>query len=135
LTYPTPVTERNVAELRRLVERGPHDYPGARWVELSSTGPGSSSSLAVTRRRVDLSKMKPHQRQAIAAQLMLQHARSSGAVAGAGPVVVGRQLRDGDYVLMNRQVRCAVSAAFAFWLARLRAWLMLAAAQTQVIAT
>jgi DNA-directed RNA polymerase I subunit RPA1 len=110
LTYPTPVTERNVAELRRLVERGPHDYPGARWVELSSTGPGSSSSLAVTRRRVDLSKMKPHQRQAIAAQLMLQHARnSSGGVAGVGPVVVGRQLRDGDYVLMNRQVRCCSS--------------------------
>jgi DNA-directed RNA polymerase I subunit RPA1 len=115
LTYPTPVTERNVAELRRLVERGPHDYPGARWVELSSTGPGSSSSLAVTRRRVDLSKMKPHQRQAIAAQLMLQHARSSGVVAGVGPVVVGRQLRDGDYVLMNRQVRFCCSTMLSRW--------------------
>lgn len=87
LTYPTPVIERNVAEMRILVERGPHHYPGARWVQVAG------------KRKVDLSKMNVHQRQAMAAQL-LQHVRKNGG----RPVMVGRQLRDGDYVLMNRQV-------------------------------
>ena len=85
LTYPTPVTTLNCNELRKLVERGPHQYPAARWVEVAG------------QRRVDLSKMSAHQRQAVAAQLLK-------GVKGGKPVTVGRQLRDGDYVLMNRQV-------------------------------
>lgn len=91
LTYPTPVTDYNVKELRNLVERGAHNYPGARWVETEG-------------KRFDLSKMKPHQRQAMAAKLL----RSK---PGRMPVIVGRQLRDGDYVLMNRQVRGPYVAA------------------------
>jgi DNA-directed RNA polymerase I subunit RPA1 len=85
LTYPTPVTEGNAKEMRHLVERGPHQYPGARWVEMEGV-------------RVDLSKMNPARREAIAAQL-LTHVKRGGM-----PAMVGRQLRDGDYVLMNRQV-------------------------------
>jgi len=86
LTYPTPVTDLNVKEMRQLVERGPHNYPGARWVEISG-------------KRVDLSKMKRWKREGVAAQL-LTHLKKGGM-----PALVGRQLRDGDYVLMNRQVR------------------------------
>ena len=33
LTYPTPVTDINIAEMRELVERGPLNYPGVRWVQ------------------------------------------------------------------------------------------------------
>jgi DNA-directed RNA polymerase I subunit RPA1 len=88
LTYPTKVTDWNVSEMRKLVERGPHSYPGARWVEIGGTG-----------RRIDLQKMNAHKRQAVAAQL-LTHLKKGGG----RPVIVGRQLRDGDYVLMNRQV-------------------------------
>jgi len=86
LTYPTPVTTLNCTELRKAVERGPNQYPAARWVQVAG------------QRRVDLSKMNSHKRQAVAAQLLK-------GVKGGVPVTVGRQLRDGDYVLMNRQVR------------------------------
>jgi DNA-directed RNA polymerase I subunit RPA1 len=85
LTYPTPVTDINIQEMRKLVERGPNNYPGARWVEFPD-------------RRVDLSKMDQHKREAVAAR-MLSHAKMGGK-----PAIVGRQLRDGDMVLMNRQV-------------------------------
>ena len=91
LTYPTYVTPMNIVSLRNAVLRGPHQYPGARWVQLSS----NSSS---TPTKIDLSKMKYHQRQSIAAQLLCS-SNSRGP-----PTIVGRQLQDGDYVLMNRQV-------------------------------
>lgn len=86
LTFPTPVTSLNIAEMRKLVERGPGQYPGAVWVEFPSG------------QRVDLSKMKDSSRQAIAARLLSDN----------GVVKVGRQLRDGDMVLMNRQVSLCV---------------------------
>lgn len=89
LTYPTPVNDWNCNELRKAVERGPKQYPAARWVEVDGN------------RRVDLSKMNSQQRQAVAAQLL------KGVKSGK-PVIVGRQLRDGDYVLMNRQVRLII---------------------------
>ena len=89
LTYPTPVTEINIEEMKTLVERGPKQYPGARWIEFPNTRRG----------RVNLEKMNDHQREAMAAQL-LAHAKKGGR-----PAIVGRQLRDGDMVLMNRQVR------------------------------
>jgi len=84
LTYPTPVTDFNIGEMRNLVERGPSQYPGARWVEFPD-------------RRVDLSKMDDHKREAIAARLLTYSKK------GSKPAIVGRQLRDGDMVLMNRQ--------------------------------
>mmetsp|Transcript_32891 Transcript_32891/g.37873 ORF Transcript_32891/g.37873 Transcript_32891/m.37873 type:complete len:1758 (-) Transcript_32891:11-5284(-) len=84
LTYPTPVTDINIGEMRKLVERGAFQYPGARWVEFAE-------------RRVDLSKMDDHKREAIAARLLTY------AKKGSKPAIVGRQLRDGDMVLMNRQ--------------------------------
>jgi DNA-directed RNA polymerase I subunit RPA1 len=81
LTYSTPVTNLNVSEMRRLVIRGPNQYPGACWVKLANG------------RRIDLAKMQQLKREAIAARLN----------SGEGIAYVGRQLRDGDMVLMNRQ--------------------------------
>jgi DNA-directed RNA polymerase I subunit RPA1 len=88
LTYPTPVTTLNVTEMRNLVIRGPHNYPGASWVELPSG------------QRLELDKMQQQKREALAARLLSSN----------GIVKVGRQLRNGDMVLMNRQVRCFVEA-------------------------
>lgn len=94
LTYPTPVTDINIEEMRNLVERGPDHWPGARWVEFPD-------------RRVDLSKMDDHKREAVAARLLMY------AKKGGRPAIVGRQMQDGDMVLMNRQVRDE-SYKFAF---------------------
>ena len=99
LTFPTPVTNLNVAEMRELVRRGPADYPGAGWVEFP------------TGQRVDLSKMKERGRNAIAARLL---SASGGSGGGMGVVKVGRQLRDGDMVLMNRQVRESPNCAIVY---------------------
>jgi hypothetical protein len=60
------------------------------------------SSNDGTTKRIELSRMNQQQREALAAQL-LSHSKKRGA--GGRPAIVGRQLRDGDYVLMNRQVR------------------------------
>lgn len=87
LTYPTPVTPFNIKEMRTLVERGPANYPGARWVE----------THVGRKQRIDLAKMNPQARAAVAAML-LTNLKKSGR-----PAVIGRQLKDGDYVLMNRQ--------------------------------
>lgn len=81
LTYPTPVTALNVEEMRKLVIRGPNQYPGAVWVELPNG------------RRIEMSKMQQTKREAIAARLLSSN----------GITMVGRQLRNGDMVLMNRQ--------------------------------
>jgi len=81
LTFPTPVTALNIAEMQNLVRRGPAEYPGAVWVEFPNG------------QRINLSKMKERSRHAIAARLLTD----------SGVVTVGRQLRDGDMVLMNRQ--------------------------------
>ena len=95
LTFPTPVTDINIGEMRKLVERGPYQYPGARWVEFPE-------------RRIDLTKMDDHKREATAARLLTY------AKKGSKPAIVGRQLRDGDMVLMNRQVRSTEFSDFRF---------------------
>lgn len=101
LTYPTPVSNLNVQELRELVNRGPHNYPGASWVQFPDG------------RRVELSKMGRTKREAISARLLALLNKSGP------PVTVGRQLRNGDMMLMNRQVRGFSSVenrhCFFFW--------------------
>jgi DNA-directed RNA polymerase I subunit RPA1 len=86
LTFPTPVSNLNILEMRELIRRGPERYPGALWVQYPDG------------RRVDLSKMNDANREGIASRLMTIVKR------GGAPPIVGRQLRDGDMVLANRQV-------------------------------
>ena len=87
LTYPTPVTTFNVAKMREAVIRGFEEYPGAAWVEVDG-------------RRIDLRKANKSKREGIAARLL----------SGEQQVIVGRQLLNGDCVLMNRQVSFRDSA-------------------------
>ena len=84
LDYPTPVTSHNVEKMRSLVTRGAHEYPGANWVE---DGRGV---------RYSLGKMSEAKREAVAARLLSSE---------HGQMKVGRQLEDGDSMLVNRQVR------------------------------
>ncbi len=90
LTYPTPVTPFNVEKMRNLVTRGPENYPGAVWVEEANG------------RRFDLGKMSEMKREAVAARLLSRD----------GQMKVGRQLENGDTMLVNRQVRFAIKSDF-----------------------
>ncbi|KAH9982072.1 beta and beta-prime subunits of DNA dependent RNA-polymerase [Lactifluus volemus] len=73
LTYPERVTPYNIAYLQELVRRGPNAYPGARYV-VRDTGD-----------RIDLRRNKQ-------ADAFLQYGW-----------IVERHLKDGDFVLFNRQ--------------------------------
>jgi DNA-directed RNA polymerase I subunit RPA1 len=92
LTYPVPVSLHNVEEMRKLIIRGPDNYPGAVWVE---EGGGKNSMTGGSILRYDLLKMNEFRREALAARL----------VSEDGQMRVGRQLQTGDMILMNRQVR------------------------------
>ena len=48
LSYPEPVTPHNVDHLRRLVQNGPDQWPGANWVETPRASGGTQ--------RTDLSR-------------------------------------------------------------------------------
>lgn len=74
LTYPETVTPYNIAKLHQLVENGPNEHPGAKYV-IRSDGT-----------RIDL---RHHRR---AAQISLEYGWK-----------VERHLMDGDYVIFNRQ--------------------------------
>mmetsp|Transcript_1987 Transcript_1987/g.2788 ORF Transcript_1987/g.2788 Transcript_1987/m.2788 type:complete len:1737 (-) Transcript_1987:583-5793(-) len=86
LTFPTPVNEWNLQEMRNLVMRGSHDYPGACWVQYRQG------------QRVSLDKMEKPQRLAVANRLSAILEKGGGM-----PTLVGRQLVNGDYLLVNRQ--------------------------------
>ena len=86
--------------MRELIKRGPERYPGAVWVQFADG------------RRIDLAKMDETKREGVAARLLTLLKR------GGVPPIVGRQLRNGDMVLANRQVSdgllLVVHSAFSF---------------------
>ncbi|XP_076069072.1 RNA polymerase I subunit RpI1 [Oratosquilla oratoria] len=89
LTYPVPVTSWNSEELRNLVLNGPAIYPGALIVE-DEEG-----------RKTLLKENDFNQRQGVAKKLLTpteSHVRKVHASK-----IVYRHLKDGDFVLMNRQ--------------------------------
>ncbi|KAK4305013.1 hypothetical protein Pmani_023073 [Petrolisthes manimaculis] len=89
LSYPVPVTQWNVEELRQMVINGADVYPGAVMVEDEE---GKKKRLAT---------MDRTQRQAIAKKLLTpqeSHVKPTNATK-----IVYRHLLSGDFVLMNRQ--------------------------------
>ncbi|KAK3889627.1 hypothetical protein Pcinc_006391 [Petrolisthes cinctipes] len=89
LSYPVPVTQWNVEELRQMVINGPDVYPGAVMVEDEE---GKKKRLGT---------MDHTQREAIAKKLLTpqeSHVKPTNATK-----IVYRHLLSGDFVLMNRQ--------------------------------
>lgn len=74
LTYPETVTPYNIHDLHEVVQRGPNEHPGAKYV-IRSDGT-----------RIDL-----------------RHHRRAGAITLEYGWKVERHLRDGDYIIFNRQ--------------------------------
>ena len=94
LTYPEPVTQLNIAEMRQLVINGPKVHPGAAIVQNED---GT---------QISLDRMTLEQRTAIANQLLTPQS-DAYASSSFGPASrnkkVYRHLRDGDIVILNRQ--------------------------------
>ena len=89
LSFPVCVTDWNIEEMRRLVTNGPDKYPGALLIE-DEEG-----------KKVHLGKMDQTQRSALAKKLLTpleSHIQKVNAQK-----IVYRQLKNGDYVLINRQ--------------------------------
>eukprot|EP00466_Bigelowiella_natans_P011459 jgi/Bigna1/78367/fgenesh1_pg.54_\ len=100
LTYNEPVTQWNAGEMASAVENGPFKHPGANYVLLPDGG------------KIDLSKIDKAQRVALAntlntetleAKLLQKDGGDASSRSTGGLKVVCRHLRDGDFVLMNRQ--------------------------------
>ncbi|KAH8094813.1 beta and beta-prime subunits of DNA dependent RNA-polymerase [Cristinia sonorae] len=98
LTFPEPVTPANFHEMRALVIAGPRSYPGATMVEFED---GHLQFLE---------KLTVEQRTAIANQLLTpqgnDHGPSrSGLYTRTASInkKVYRHLRDGDFLILNRQ--------------------------------
>ncbi|XP_068205698.1 DNA-directed RNA polymerase I subunit RPA1 [Palaemon carinicauda] len=89
LSYPVPVNDWNVEEMRVLVMNGPEKYPGALMVE-DEEG-----------KKVHLGRMDSAQRSALAKKLLTPLESCTRKVNAQK--IVYRQLKNGDYILMNRQ--------------------------------
>ena len=74
LTYPEMVTPYNISRLHKLVQNGPNEHPGAKYV-IRSDGT-----------RIDL-----------------RHHRRAGAISLEYGWKVERHLQDGDFIIFNRQ--------------------------------
>lgn len=88
LTYPVPVTDWNVADLRKMILNGPDVYPGAVLVENED---GT---------RIKVSATDCTQRESVAKRL-LTPGDTSDVIKGMK--IVHRHLCDGDVLLLNRQ--------------------------------
>lgn len=82
LTFPESVSQHNKDELRQLIVNGSKNYPGANYVEDTATDT-----------KYDLSRMDAHRRTVLADKLL----------NGEKIVIVGRHLKNGDMLLVNRQ--------------------------------
>ncbi|WVR06374.1 hypothetical protein IAU60_003405 [Kwoniella sp. DSM 27419] len=95
LTYPEPVTQQNIHEMRQLVINGPKVHPGAALVQNED---GS---------QISLDRTTLEQRTAIANQLLTPSSDDHGIGSSTGPPKknkkVYRHIRDGDVVILNRQ--------------------------------
>ncbi|CAF4206459.1 unnamed protein product, partial [Rotaria sordida] len=90
LAYPELVTPHNAHELRQLILNGPDVHPGANFVELEDG----------TIRRLLPNNLS--QRTAVA-KLLLTREKQHGNTTLMSTKKVYRHLRNGDYVLVNRQ--------------------------------
>ncbi|CAL1300337.1 unnamed protein product [Larinioides sclopetarius] len=89
LTFPEPVTYQNVENLRRAVMNGPNIHPGASVIEMEDG----------TKRR--LPPDMPERRQALANMLLTPQNSTVKKIGGVK--IVHRHIKNGDYVLLNRQ--------------------------------
>eukprot|EP00455_Lapot_gusevi_P023602 TRINITY_DN244_c0_g1_i2.p1 TRINITY_DN244_c0_g1~~TRINITY_DN244_c0_g1_i2.p1 ORF type:complete len:1325 (-),score=504.26 TRINITY_DN244_c0_g1_i2:138-4112(-) len=97
LSFPQPVTQYNVHEMRQAVINGPDVYPGANFIQ-DETGALINLKYRTPEQRVALSKTL------LTGSLGTAKSQSStGMVGRGGAKVVLRHVKNGDVLLANRQ--------------------------------
>lgn len=91
MTYPEPVTSFNFETLRLATINGPNVWPGATHVEAED---GTLTNLGM---------LDEAGRIAIANQLLTPTVTDNGHENQVGSKKVSRHLRNGDFLLLNRQ--------------------------------
>ncbi|GAA6000410.1 hypothetical protein JCM10207_008000 [Rhodosporidiobolus poonsookiae] len=105
LTFPEPVTDHNYEQLRKMVINGPHEHPGASFIQMED------GTL------ISLDRMTLEERTAQANKLLATDSSASARAASSSRPDVGlpptrtpginrkvyRHLQDGDIVILNRQ--------------------------------
>lgn len=86
LTYPVPVTEWNVDELRKMVINGPNKHPGAEKIEMENG------------RIIIIANDSIQKRKSLAKRLL-----TPDEYKGSGLKIVHRHLVNGDVLILNRQ--------------------------------
>ncbi|XP_026734757.1 DNA-directed RNA polymerase I subunit RPA1 [Trichoplusia ni] len=86
LTYPVPVTEWNVDELRKMVINGPNKHPGAEKIEMENG------------RVITIATDSIQKRKSLAKRLL-----TPDEYKGSGLKIVHRHLVNGDVLILNRQ--------------------------------
>ena len=95
LTYPEPVTPHNVAEMRQCVINGPKRWPGATHIQ------NEDGQL------INLASLDEQTRTSLANQLLTPSMHFGSSKSGYNQSIVNkkvfRHIRNGDFLLLNRQ--------------------------------
>ncbi|SCV71244.1 BQ2448_2832 [Microbotryum intermedium] len=104
LTLPEPVTDHNVQLLRQMVINGPHQHPGAAFVQMEDGHLLSLDKLSIEDRTAHANKLLAPESRASATSRLDRP--DVGLPSTRSPQInrkVYRHLQDGDIVILNRQ--------------------------------
>lgn len=103
LTFPEPVTAHNVQLLRQYVINGPHQHPGASFIQMEDGHLLSLDKMSVEERTAQANKLLASESRAALSRL---DRPDVGLPSTRTPQInrkVYRHLMDGDIVILNRQ--------------------------------
>ncbi|GAA5898151.1 DNA-directed RNA polymerase I core subunit RPA190 [Sporobolomyces salmoneus] len=106
LTFPEPVTPHNINQLRQMVINGPHQHPGASFIQLEDGNLVSLDRMTLEERTAQANKLLAPESSAPAQRLASSARPDVGLPPTRTPQInrkVYRHLQDGDIVILNRQ--------------------------------
>ncbi|GAA5871370.1 hypothetical protein JCM16303_000734 [Sporobolomyces ruberrimus] len=106
LTFPEPVTPHNINQLRQMVINGPHQHPGASFIQLEDGNLVSLDRMTLEERTAQANKLLAPESSAPAQRLASSSRPDVGLPPTRTPQInrkVYRHLQDGDIVILNRQ--------------------------------
>ncbi|GAA5924234.1 hypothetical protein JCM10213_004528 [Rhodosporidiobolus nylandii] len=105
LTFPEPVTAHNIKQLQQMVINGPHEHPGASFIQMEDGTLISLDRMTLEERTAQANKLLATDSSA-SARLGTSSRPDVGLPPTRTPQInrkVYRHLQDGDIVILNRQ--------------------------------